>query len=163
VVHGALTYRRYVLRRFGFVLGPRWLVLHVVVLTACATMVLLGRWQWRVAHDHHGAVQNYAYALQWWAFTAFALFMWLRVIRDAAPPTAADQTNAAEVTADHPDPNHPATSDGAAPIAATPAEVPYRRYVMPSSASQPPVAADAEHAAYNAYLARLARGAEDDV
>jgi DNA-binding transcriptional regulator of glucitol operon len=141
-----------VLRRFGFVLGPRWLALHVVVLAACATMVLLGRWQWRVAHVHHGAVQNYAYALQWWAFTAFALFMWVRVIRDAASSPAAD----------HPDPDRPATPDAGGPIAATPAEVPYRRYVMPSSASQPPVAADAEHAAYNAYLARLARGAEDD-
>ncbi len=45
-----------------------------------------------------------------------------------------------------------------------PAEVPYRRYVMPSSSTSPPVAADAEHAAYNAYLARLAGQAapEDD-
>jgi hypothetical protein len=52
----------------------------------------------------------------------------------------------------------------ATPTAPEPAEVPYRRYVMPSSATSPPVAADAEHAAYNAYLARLAAqsSAKDD-
>jgi hypothetical protein len=113
-------------------------------------MVLLGRWQWRVAHVHDGSIQNYAYAFQWWAFAVFAVFMWLRVIHDATPPARA-------------------TGDGAAAASATPgpsepAEVPYRRYVMPSSTTSPPVAVDAEHAAYNAYLARLAGhpSAEDD-
>jgi hypothetical protein len=158
VVHRALTYRRYVVRRYGFVFGPRWLALHVVVLAACGTMVLLGRWQWHVAHVHHGSVQNYSYAFQWWAFTVFALFMWLRLVHDAAPlPTPAVST------ADE------GGGAGRQVVEATPtapesAEVPYRRYVMPSSATSPPVAADAEHAAYNAYLARLAAqsSAEDD-
>ena len=139
-------------RRFGFLLGPRWLALHVVVVAGCVTMVLLGRWQWHVAHVHHGSIQNYSYAFQWWAFTAFAVFMWLRLAHDAAPRTAA--RNATD-------------EDGAErhiPAAADPADVPYRRYVMPSSATSPPVAADAEHAAYNAYLARLAAqsSAKDD-
>ena len=64
-------------------LAPRWLALHVVVLAAGVTMVLLGRWQWHVAHVRHGDIQNYAYAFQWWAFTGFALAMWVRVMRDA--------------------------------------------------------------------------------
>src|SRR5690242_436908 len=96
VVHSALTYRRYVVRRFGFLLGPRWLALHIVVVAACVTMVLLGRWQWRVAHVHHGSVQNYSYAFQWWAFTVFAVFMWLRLVHDAAPQTAAARSSADE-------------------------------------------------------------------
>lgn len=157
MVHGALTYRRYVVRRFGFLFGPRWLGLHVVVVAACVTMVLLGRWQWHVAHVHHGSVQNYSYAFQWWAFAAFAVFMWLRLVHDAAPSATAARN-----------PTHEGGAAGqvveATPTAPEPAEVPYRRYVMPSSATSPPVAADAEHAAYNAYLARLAAqsSAEDD-
>lgn len=132
------------LRRYRFVFGLRWLALHVVVLAAGVTMVLLGRWQWRVAHVHHGSIQNYAYAFQWWAFTAFALYMWLRLVRDRAAPTSADSMPTAQP-----------------PAPAGAPDVPYRRYVMPSSTSSPPVAADAEHAAYNAYLAGLA-AREDD-
>jgi hypothetical protein len=156
VVHSALTYRRYVVRRFGFLLGPRWLALHIVVVAACVTMVLLGRWQWRVAHVHHGSVQNYSYAFQWWAFTVFAVFMWLRLVHDAAPQTAAARSSADEGGAER--------GNDAIPTESRPAEVAYRRYVMPSSATSPPVAADAEHAAYNAYLARLAAqsSAKDD-
>ena len=82
MVHSALTYRQYVVRRFGFLFGPRWLALHVVVVAACVTMVLLGRWQWHVAHVHHGSIQNYSYAFQWWAFTAFAVFMWRAGTKD---------------------------------------------------------------------------------
>jgi DNA-binding transcriptional regulator of glucitol operon len=144
VVHHPLTYRRDVLRRFRFAFGLRWLALHVVVLAAGVTMVLLGRWQWRVAHVHHGSIQNYAYAFQWWAFTVFALFMWLRLIRDAAAPDEVESGSPVE-----------------APAPAEALDVPYRRYVMPSSTSAPPVAGDAEHAAYNAYLAGLA-AREDD-
>ena len=144
-------------RRFGFLFGPRWLVLHVVVVAAGVTMVLLGRWQWHVAHLHHGSIQNYSYAFQWWAFTAFAVFMWLRLVYDAAPPptAAGSATDEAGVERDVAE---------ATPTAPELAEVPYRRYVMPSSATSPPVAADAEHAAYNAYLARLAAqsSAKDD-
>ena len=148
MVHRALTYRRDVVRRFGFLLGPRWLALHVVVLAACVTMIELGRWQWHVAHVHHGSIQNYSYAFQWWAFAAFAVFMWLRFAHDAAShPAARNATD--EGGAERP-------VETATPTAPDPAEVPYRRYVMPSSATSPPVAADAEHAAYNAYLARLA-------
>jgi DNA-binding transcriptional regulator of glucitol operon len=143
-----------VVRRFGFLFGPRWLALHVVVVAACVTMVLLGRWQWHVAHVHHGSIQNYSYAFQWWAFTAFAVFMWLRLVHDAAPPPTAARSATDEAGAVR----------QATPTAPEPAEVPYRRYVMPSSATSSPVAADAEHAAYNAYLARLAAqsSAKDD-
>jgi hypothetical protein len=125
------------MRRALLLLAPRWLALHVVVIAAGVTMVLLGRWQWHVAHVHHGSVQNYAYAFQWWAFTAFAGFMWARVMRDALRRRA----------------------DGAGPLtrpepaASEPPPVAYRRYVMPPNR---PEYADPELAAYNAYLAELA-------
>ena len=43
--------------------------------------------------------RNAAYALQWWAFAAFALYMWWRIVRDegrqeAAGRAAADQVDA---------------------------------------------------------------------
>lgn len=109
--------------------------MHIVVIAVSVTMVLLGRWQWRVAHVHHGSVQNYAYAFQWWAFTAFVLFMWARVLRDQIR-------------------RRPAVA--AKPVAepAPPAE--YRRYVMPTSQDAPPISDDPELAAYNDYLAGLA-------
>ena len=120
-------------------LAPRWLALHVVVLAAGVTMVLLGRWQWHVAHVRHGDIQNYAYAYQWWAFTGFALAMWVRVMRDA---TRGRATNVA----------------AAEPAPAADEPVAYRRYVMPS---ERPASTDPELAAYNEYLADLARDGAD--
>jgi hypothetical protein len=63
-------------------LYPKWWVLHLFVIACCVTMVFLGRWQWHVAHRHNGDIRYYAYAFQWWAFTGFALVMWLRVVLD---------------------------------------------------------------------------------
>ena len=129
------------MRRVLFLLAPRWLALHVLVIAAGVTMVLLGRWQWHVAHVHHGSVQNYAYAFQWWVFTAFAVFMWVRVVRDALRRRGGDLEPITE----------------SAPGPTEPESVAYRRYVMPRNR---PDATDPELAAYNAYLAELGR--EDD-
>jgi len=125
------------MRRARVLLAPRWLALHVLVIAACVTMVLLGRWQWHVAHVHHGSVQNYAYAFQWWAFTVFAAFMWVRVMRDAL----------------HRQPVKPPP----ARVALTP--VTYRRYVMRTDR---PDTTDPELAAYNAYLAELSDRTKDE-
>ncbi len=123
------------MRRALFLLAPRWLALHVLVVAAAVAMVLLGRWQWHVAHVHHGSVQNYAYAFQWWAFTAFAIFMWLRVMRDAVHRRAVEPVTPPE------------------PARAEQQSVAYRRYVMPRNR---PEHTDPELTAYNAYLAELA-------
>jgi DNA-binding transcriptional regulator of glucitol operon len=125
------------MRRTLVLLAPRWLALHVVVIAACVTMVLLGRWQWHVAHVHHGSVQNYAYAFQWWAFTLFAAFMWGRVMRDALRRRPVEHT----------------------PARVTSAPVTYRRYVMRTDR---PDTTDPELAAYNAYLAELADRTKND-
>jgi DNA-binding transcriptional regulator of glucitol operon len=109
-----------------------------MVFSACVVMVLLGRWQWRVAHVHHGDVRNYAYAFQWWAFTAFALLMWARILRDTAKPGGPIRAVSGRVAE----------------------PVPYRRYVMPQHSTAVPMADDAEHARYNAYLDALARSGE---
>jgi DNA-binding transcriptional regulator of glucitol operon len=152
-VAGDLTYRHLMARSVRRVLTPRWLALHLLVIALVVTMVLLGRWQWRVAHVRHGALQNYSYAFQWWIFTVFALLMWVRVLRDGlrervrSEPMNAD--GGREASAQR---TSPARGDAPEPM-------PYRRYVPP------PVdrlaADDPERAAYNAYLAGLARAHEE--
>jgi DNA-binding transcriptional regulator of glucitol operon len=114
-------------------LRPGWLLLHVVIVAAAVAMVLLGRWQLTVSEHKHFSLQNFGYALQWWLFSLFLIWMWLRVMRDA-------------LRRDDP------AFQAAEPVPAAGQPVAYRRYVMPSSA---PVL-DAEQAAYNDYLARLA-------
>lgn len=142
------------MRRVSFLLRPRWVALHVAVIAATVTMVLLGRWQWHVAHVHHGSVQNYSYAFQWWAFCAFTLFMWGRVMRDARRRRAEQAAEGIAGPADAAGPAADATGrTPAEPARAEPQPVAYRRYVMPRTRPEQP---DPELAAYNAYLAELA-------
>jgi DNA-binding transcriptional regulator of glucitol operon len=102
------------------------------------TMVLLGRWQLHVSESKHFSLQNFGYTIQWWLFAAFTLFLWWRVVRDAAVRRAA--AAGGEPT---PEPPPPAQQE----------TVTYRRYVPPRA---PAEAGDAVHAAYNDYLASLA-------
>jgi hypothetical protein len=139
-----------VLGRWRFALAPRWLALHLLVIAMAVAMVLLGRWQLDVSNAKHFSLQNFGYALQWWAFTVFALFLWVRLLRDAAT---------ARITATLGDsPSTPSTGSADESPAAdrSPSGAPspgYRRYVMPSVADATPT--DDVHAAYNAYLAGL--------
>jgi hypothetical protein len=115
-------------RRF---LAPRWLATHLLLVLCCAVMVRLGIWQWHVGGIRHGDLRNYAYALQWWAFCGFAVFFWVRLMRDArrspqvTPPAAQDP----------------------------PSRPQYRRYAMPQSRDIQ--AGDGELSEYNAYLRSL--------
>ena len=43
--------------------------------------------------------RNAAYALQWWAFAGFALYMWWRIVRDEGREEAAGRADAEEVDA----------------------------------------------------------------
>jgi DNA-binding transcriptional regulator of glucitol operon len=131
-----------VLRRFGFALRPRWFPLHIFTIVVSVAMVLLGRWQLDVSESKHFSIQNFGYALQWWLFTAFGLFLWFRILRDAARRGGARRTA-------------PTTAQAQAEAAAAEADetVTYRRYVMPTT---PARSDDPVHSAYNDYLAGLA-------
>ena len=121
-------------------LHPRWIALHAFVLAASAAMIYAGRWQWRVAKAHHGDIRNYAYAVQWYVFVAFAIVLWIKVIRDArerAAPTGLQS---------RPDGQPPAAENGQAAT--------YRGYAMPQAASI--TVDDPELARYNTYLTALA-------
>jgi DNA-binding transcriptional regulator of glucitol operon len=123
-------------RRYRFAAKPQWLAGHLLCAALIVTMILLGRWQLTVSNEKHFDIQNFGYAIQWWLFSAAAGFFWARLLRDTARRDDATPDAPAE-GAPQPEP----------PVA-------YRRYVMPTAAAQP--ADDPVHAAYNAYLAKLA-------
>jgi DNA-binding transcriptional regulator of glucitol operon len=131
-----------VARKYSFVLRPGWLAFHLFTVAATITMVLLGRWQLHVSEARHFNIQNFGYSIQWWLFAGFGLFLWSRLVRDAA--------RRAEIAAD------PSLAE---PAPLEPEHVAYRRYVMPTT---PAASDDPVHVAYNDYLASLAaKDAED--
>ena len=133
-------------RRARFAFTLRWLALHLLCLALVVTMVLLGRWQLRVSDRKHFSLQNFGYALQWWSFSAFVVVMWIRLLRDARRREAAEPPGASAVTGQ-------AAAEGTGPGHT---DVPYRRYVMPTSADVVAGPDEETRAAYNAYLAGLA-------
>jgi DNA-binding transcriptional regulator of glucitol operon len=122
---------------FRFLLRPGWVALSVLTVALVVTMVLLGHWQLDVSDRKHFSLQNFGYALQWWAFSIFTLAMWIRLVRDHVRSSAGSGAPAEQ---------RPAAD---APVA-------YRRYVPPAPASVD----DPELAAYNDYLAGLAEPAQ---
>jgi DNA-binding transcriptional regulator of glucitol operon len=121
---------------YRFAARPRWLAGHVLVLAAVVTMVLLGRWQLLVSDRKHFDLQNFGYALQWWAFSLFAVLFWLKILHDQAGVGASRGSQPAPVADERP------------------LQEPYRRYVMPRPS--PATDTDPEIERYNAYLASLA-------
>ncbi len=129
-----------------WLLRPRWLATHVLLMASVVAMVLLGRWQWNVGRtggSGEGSLLNYGYALQWWVFCGFAAFLWARVVRDER--------------------GRRLIADGRAPASSGPAArreradalkpAPYRGYAMPQMAQVHET--DPDLVAYNAYLTHL--------
>jgi hypothetical protein len=135
-------------------LSPRWLALHLLVIAMAVAMVLLGRWQLDVSNAKHFSLQNFGYALQWWAFTVFALFLWVRLLHDAANARQGQSTATTGDSSSTPSTGSADSSPSADQALPTDAPPSYRRYVMPRVTDAAP--ADDVHAAYNAYLAGLA-------
>jgi hypothetical protein len=107
-------------------LSPRALKLHAVVLIVVPAFMALCIWQIQRAVD--GNSLSWAYVFEWPLFAAYAIYMWWRFLHEK------------------PDPPAPAASENGDALAAT-------------NATQPAVNAatdDAELAAYNEYLTRLA-------
>lgn len=125
--------------KLRFALRPGWIVLHLITIAAMVTMVKLGWWQMTVSERRGFSILNFGYALQWWAFSIFTAFMWVRLMRD--------QVHRLE---------HPEGSQDAESAPAEKPAVPYRRYEMPQSSSASD-SSDPVVAAYNEYLAQLSR------
>jgi DNA-binding transcriptional regulator of glucitol operon len=139
-------------------LAPRWLLFHVIVFALAVTMILLGRWQLDVSNSKHFYWQNFGYAIQWWLFTAFALFVWVRVMQHRVHPPEVKTAGTGLVLAPRGQlaprvgPAHLAVADPTEGETAI-----YRGYVMPQSSDGPVRSiGDGVHDAYNDYLWQLA-------
>lgn len=153
-----------VARAVRILTGGRWLALHVGVLALAVAMVLLGRWQLHVSESKHFSWQNFLYAVQWWSFTAFALWMWVRVMRDAVrTPPAPEPGGRVAVWTDAPPSPAPGAALMVGPHREDDAPVLYRGYVMPQSSTSPDRSGDDRmRASYNDQLWQLALADEAD-
>jgi DNA-binding transcriptional regulator of glucitol operon len=66
-------------------LTPGWVLLHLFAIGVVGGCLAAGRWQWQRGVELE-RFQNYAYGIEWCIFGAFAVFMWVKTIRDAFDP-----------------------------------------------------------------------------
>ncbi len=63
------------------ILSPRWILWHLLTLSAMVTCGLLSAWQWSRAGSSLGSPLNVGYGLQWPLFAVFFAVMWWRFLR----------------------------------------------------------------------------------
>ncbi|MBC7374504.1 MAG: hypothetical protein H7323_10995 [Frankiales bacterium] len=114
---------------------PRWLGLHALLLASLLVLGRIGLWQLDKARDS-GSWQNYGYAVQWWLFGGFAVFLWFKLVLDELDPSRIEDRQATTT---------PST---------TPFPVPAPSAVAPADDE------DDELASYNRHLAELAQRSE---
>jgi hypothetical protein len=137
---------------------PQWLIGHLIVVALAVTMVFLGRWQLNVSNSKHFDLQNFGYALQWWAFAAFGLFMWVRIMQHHVNPPEQITVSTGLVLASRGQLARIGPMELAMPGTAAGEEpVIYRGYVMPqTSDGLIRTEDDPVHDSYNDYLWQLA-------
>lgn len=117
--------------RWRFLITPKWLAWHLIVVASVAGMLALGDWQLHRALAGNGL--SWAYTFEWPIFAVFGVVFWAKTILDEFRP----------------------------PVSATPGDeaVALPAGAIPAPAGARPdgegAEVDAELAAYNAYLARL--------
>lgn len=72
-------------------LRPRWLAWHVFIVLATAGMIWLGDWQLRRALSGNGL--SWAYTFEWPLFAIFAVYFWVKSVRDELRPADATDKN----------------------------------------------------------------------
>jgi hypothetical protein len=122
--------------RYRFLLTPRWLAWHVLMVVSVVGMLALGDWQLHRAESGNGL--SWAYTFEWPIFAIFAVVFWAKTIRDEVRPHVAG--------AGVGDVDLPAGARGPGGSGAD------ERQDDPGDARE-----DEELSAYNAYLARLHR------
>lgn len=148
----------------GFVrrvlLSPPWLALHALLVVVLVSFARLGWWQWGAAAGGFGGLRHLAYALQWWVFAGFAVFLWWRMVRaEMAPPTVGERDEPGALGPDAAPTEAEGTVHGGGANGtdlddwASPALRAARRAAGPG----PGPGADPDLVTYNRYLARLPR------
>jgi hypothetical protein len=119
-----------------FLIQPRWLGWHLLMVVAFWGMLWLGDWQLHRALAGNGL--SWAYTFEWPLFAGFAVVFWAKTIRDEfrikrGEDPAADSASVASASDD----------------------LPVAVRVVQASTGAPGDDEDPELSAYNAYLARL--------
>ncbi len=122
-----------------FLLRPRWIGWHLLMVVAFWGMLWMGDWQFHRALSGNGL--SWAYTFEWPLFAGFAVVFWAKTIRDEFRIRRGEMPDPRAVAAEAED--LPAGVAGAVPVAG------------PVQDAAPGEDEDSELSAYNAYLARL--------
>jgi hypothetical protein len=126
-----------------FLVQPRWLGWHVLMVAAFWGMGWMGDWQFHRALA--GNALSWAYTFEWPLFSGFAVVFWAKTIRDEFRIRRGEM----------PDPRAVAAEAERLPVGVTGTlQVPAGQ-VSSVQAGPPGEDEDEELSAYNAYLARL--------
>jgi hypothetical protein len=125
---------------------PRWLLVHAAAVILVVGFLLLGWWQ--VTRAASGNLISFGYAIEWPAFAAFVIYVWVKEMRQAVrgvTPASGGQT----IGGTHAEPPTDGAADGGtdAPVS--------RRRTRPRNEAAYDDSGDTELAAYNRYLAWL--------
>jgi hypothetical protein len=122
--------------QWRFLITPKWLGWHAFVILSVLAMLWLGNWQLHRALS--GNSLSWAYTFEWPLFGIFAVFFWVKTIREEIhPPAQAESMDAIALPAGMP-----------IPLPGAPRAV---------GGGAEPAEGDAELAPYHAYLARLTK------
>ena len=117
-----------------FLIKPRWLGWHLLMVVSFWGMLWLGDWQFHRAISGNGL--SWAYTFEWPLFACFAVVFWAKTIKDEFRIKRG-------------------LAPGPAGVAASQDDLPVRVRAVQASTASPEDDDDPELSAYNAYLARL--------
>lgn len=123
-----------------FLIKPRWLGWHLLMVVSFWGMLWLGDWQFHRALT--GNALSWAYTFEWPLFAGFAVVFWARTIRDEFRIRRGQMPDPREVAAEAA--RLPAGVTGSVQVSS-----------VQAGAGSPEEGEDEELSAYNAYLARL--------